>query len=93
LTASHPPALSLDSTLAESAGYWLEIRCACGAVSFQPCKLLAKRYAPDLHLNDVLARLRCQQCGSRPATVALVERPDTLAPGRDPAGWRIMLRA
>jgi len=61
---AHPsPHLSLDSTLRETSGYWLEIRCGCGASSFQPCRMLAQR----------TARLKCRCCRSKPASVVLIE--------------------
>ena len=91
MSASPPPHLSLDSTLRETLEWWLEVRCACGKSSFQPCRLLAQRYSQTMRLKDVLAWLRCQHCRSKPANVALIERADGHAHGREPLGWRLEL--
>jgi hypothetical protein len=46
--------------------------------------MLAQRYSPSVRLRDVLARLKCRRCRSKPASVALVERADKI-------GWRLEL--
>ena len=80
-----PPPLSHDSKLGEASDSWLEVRCGCGASSFQPCRMLAHRYSPSVRLRDVLARLKCRRCQSKPVSVALIERAD------GSAQWRLQL--
>jgi hypothetical protein len=62
--------------LAELASYWLDLRCDCGNVVRHPLRLLGQRVGEQRRLSDVLPRLRCRECGQRPARVMLLNRPD-----------------
>jgi hypothetical protein len=42
-------------------------------------------------LQDVLSRLRCRNCRTKLASVALVERPDGNAHGHEAFGWWLEL--
>jgi hypothetical protein len=64
----------LNTSLADLAGTWLELRC-CGGVVYFPLRLLARAAHPQSRLRDVLPQLRCKRCHDRPATVALIEDP------------------
>ena len=77
--AGYPAAVTrsefLASKLADLAGYWLEVTCskACAGnapyVVKIPCKLMASRGYGQLRVADMLPRLACKRCGSRPAQV------------------------
>lgn len=83
---SPDPAAALDAKLTELEMYWLELRCCKTTLS--PLRLLIQRYGGELRLRDVLARLRCECCRSRPATVALLETALTDGMG-NLRGWRV----
>jgi hypothetical protein len=53
--------------------------------------MLAKQLSPNMRLRDVLSRLRCRNCRTKPASVALIERADGNAHGHEPFGWRLEL--
>ena len=68
----------LAATLGELAPYWLDLRCAaarCTKVVCTPLKLMARRVGAWRVLRDVIARLKCEQCGERPARVTITETP------------------
>jgi hypothetical protein len=79
------PENPLSLRLAELGGCWLEVSGCCQIV-YMPLPLLAKRRGGGLMLRDVLARLRCSNCGKKPTVMALVERTE---PSSD--SWRIPL--
>jgi len=71
---SPPAAFVLNATLADLSGSRLEVPCRKG-VAYLPLRQLAASKPENTRLRDVLARLRCSRCGSRPATLMLVEDP------------------
>jgi hypothetical protein len=82
----------LTTPLAGLGRCWLELRGCCRRIVFVPLPLLAEKHGAGVLLRDVLPRLRCQECGGKPAVMALVERADG-GPRRagSPDGWRIDL--
>jgi hypothetical protein len=47
---------------------WLRIRCACGhATSVQLSDLIARGINRETRCYEVIGRLRCTECGERPA--------------------------
>jgi hypothetical protein len=85
------PDVILSTSLSRLEEAWLEVRC-CGA-SYQPLRMLARRYGGQHRVGEVVDRLRCRRCRGRPALVALVENPAGRAPGQAGAapGWRVVL--
>jgi hypothetical protein len=72
----------LRSKVSDLAGYWIEITCptACvgGGVSRRtgiPCKLLAERGYGNLRVSQLLPKLRCEKCGSKPSLVQALDNP------------------
>jgi len=86
-----PPAFLLNATLADLSGTWLEIRC-CKGVTYLPLRQLAPSKPENARLREVLARLRCSKCRSRPSMLVLVEDPAGGGQGGPPPGWRITLK-
>ena len=90
-----PPPFPADppfaAGLADLAGWWLEVRCACGRRSFPPLRLMAARYGWQTPLGDLMPRLRCTKCRAPPATVDLVANPADGASG-NPGGHGARLR-
>ncbi len=75
-------------------GRWLYVRCACLASSCRPVRMILRDdpAAGRRTLADVLVRLRCDTCKSRPASVHLTETP--LPPdvvGDVVPGWNLLL--
>ncbi|MFZ4410445.1 MAG: hypothetical protein ACOYOH_24070 [Paracraurococcus sp.] len=70
-----PHALALYPT------WWLDARCACGRSALLPFKLLARQRRPGTTIAEVVARLRCQACGTPPRRVEAVDDPQADAPG------------
>lgn len=70
-----PPEPPLDATTAELAGWWLEVRCDCGAggTKYLPFRLLAARLGWQVTLRNVVDRLKCNECGAPAASLVLVE--------------------
>ncbi len=63
-----------DATLdLVDAGWWLELRCACGRSAAVPHKLLARRHGPRARVPDLLARMRCEACRRRPVLAQWVD--------------------
>ncbi len=63
-----------DATLdLVDAGWWLELRCACGRSATVPHKLLAKRHGPRARVPELLARMRCEACRRRPVLAQWVD--------------------
>lgn len=79
------PRNPLSTRLDALGSCWLEVSGCCQIV-YLPLPLLAKKHGGGLMLRDVLARLRCSKCGSKPSILALVERTE---PKSD--GWRVSL--
>ena len=55
--------------------WWLDLRCACGRSTSIPHKLLTKRHGAFARVPDLLARLRCSQCGTSPITAGWIDNP------------------
>ena len=55
--------------------WWLDLCCACGRSTSVPHKLLTKRHGARARMLDLLARLRCSQCGSPPAKAEWIDNP------------------
>ena len=91
LAGMSPPAFLLNATLADLSGTWLEIRC-CKGVTYLPLRQLAPSKPENARLREVLARLRCSKCRSRPSMLVLVEDPAGGGQGGPPPGWRITLK-
>lgn len=68
-------------TLAAWPGHWLAVGCACGRRAYLPTKMLARQHGPEAKLAELVARLRCQQCGSRPTIAELRDDVQTSASG------------
>lgn len=65
----------MQATVADLSGWWLEVRCSCGksGTKLLPFRLLAARHGWDTTLANIVHRLRCNECGARPASLAIVE--------------------
>jgi hypothetical protein len=60
--------------------YWLDLRCdpaRCTKVVRVPLKLIAAKQGSQRVLREVIARLRCTQCGKPPSQVTITESPIT----------------
>jgi hypothetical protein len=69
-----PPPFVHNVALADLAETWLEVR-GCKGITYLPVHLMAAGRPSNARLRDVLARLRCAKCRSRPSMLALVENP------------------
>ena len=68
----HPPDFHPDQRLSDWPHCCVEINCACtGRCSIPPIRMIMKNYG-DLTFRELLAKLRCEKCGQRPAPVYLV---------------------
>jgi hypothetical protein len=68
----------LAAPLRELLAYWLELRCdpaRCTKVVCAPLRMLAAKRGGQLRLQDVIARLRCEQCGERPVNASITDSP------------------
>jgi hypothetical protein len=65
----HPPPFRLGHRLSDWPACGLELHC-CKGVVIWPVRLLATKHG-DLTFGQVIARLRCERCGGRPAQVYL----------------------
>jgi hypothetical protein len=61
--------------LRDVTGWWLEIRCGCGATTAYPLRLMAGEQPRNPTLSEVLPRLRCKRCGERPTAARLIDNP------------------
>jgi cytochrome c-type biogenesis protein CcmH/NrfF len=68
-------------TLAAHPDHWLVVRCACERRAYLPTKMLARQHGAETRLQDIVARLRCQQCGARPIEAELRDDVQTSASG------------
>lgn len=68
-------------TLAAMTGWWIEVRCSCGRATMFPVKLLARKHGETARAADLVARMRCGQCGTPPAEATLVDDPQAGASG------------
>ncbi len=65
-----------DATLdLVDAGWWLELRCACGRSTAIPHKLLVRRHGSRARVPDLLARFRCETCRRRPVLAEWIDNP------------------
>ncbi len=73
--------------------YVLDAQCGCGRTVHFPLNMMAaNRELARLTMADVVVQLRCQQCGQRPAKVALLEHGAARAHGIPGAsGWAVPL--
>jgi hypothetical protein len=56
-------------TLGKLADRWVGVRCGrCTKASLIPVKLLGRKLGTRITLAEVLPRLTCSDCGSRPKT-------------------------
>jgi hypothetical protein len=70
----------LASPLSELVPYWLDLRCdpsICTKIVCAPLRLMARTHGPKRRLGELIARLRCEQCGQRPVRVTITESPIT----------------
>lgn len=87
--------IALASRLGAFREHWIEVGC-CG-VRQLPVRLVleADRRRGERTLADFLIRLRCERCGSPPASAVLVEdirvEAAAIASGEAPTTWRIPL--
>ena len=68
----------LDARLRDLLPYWLELRCdpaRCTKTVCTPLRMLAAKRGGQLRLQDVIARLRCSQCGQAPVHAAITDSP------------------
>jgi len=68
----------LAAPLAELVAYWLDLRCdatRCTKVVCAPLRLLAEKHGRRRRLDELIARLRCAQCGERPVRVCITDSP------------------
>ena len=75
---SGPPfdrSLALACHVRTLRDHWLKLRCCGGGTTLLPLGLVDA--ADNRTLADVVMRLRCRHCGARPATIVLVENPQT----------------
>ena len=84
-----PERSPLASGLAELAGWWPDVACACNrGLRMLPLRLLAGRLGWRVPLSAVLLRLRCKACGGPPGSVVLTDDP-TSATGTPGKGCEI----
>jgi hypothetical protein len=63
-----------DATLdLVDAGWWLELRCACGRSAFITHKMLVRAHGPSAWVPHLLGRLRCRTCRRRPILAQWVD--------------------
>jgi hypothetical protein len=68
----------LAAPLGELAACWLDLRCdpeRCTKVVCAPLRLLASKHGNRRRLGELVARLRCAQCGERPVRVCITDSP------------------
>src|ERR1700759_3991288 len=87
-TAMHPPTFRMQHRLSDWPQRRIEVRC-CGRQTDLPTRYLAERYG-DRTFNEILSRLRCPKCGSRPAPVYLCAGPRERY-GAHEADWAIQV--
>ena len=72
-----------SAPLSAAPEWWLEVRCGCGRTIQTPRKLLLRKHGPDARAPELVARMRCEQCGSRPAAAEWIDNPQGGAFGTD----------
>ena len=68
----------LAAPLGELVPYWLDLRCdpqRCTKVVCAPLRLMASKHGGRCSLGELVARLRCAQCGERPVRVCITDSP------------------
>jgi hypothetical protein len=68
----------LGAPLRELLPYWLDLRCdpaRCTKVVCVPMQLLAAKRGGRMRLEDVIGRLRCEQCGQPPVNARITDSP------------------
>jgi hypothetical protein len=70
------PADPLAATIRDLSGWWIDTKCSgCSRRVELPLRLMcAKLWPATPTVANVSRRLRCDSCGAKPATVALLER-------------------
>lgn len=86
----------LDARVRELVAYWLDLRCepsVCTKIAVLPLRSIAAHRGGQLHLRQVIARLRCSSCGARPVVVTITDSPISKPPheAMDGAKWRVAL--
>lgn len=71
---------AMDDTLGGWPEWCLRVRCRC-QVAHLPLKLLAREHGPHHRIADIVARLRCSQCGERPGEATMTDNPARGMPG------------
>ena len=61
-------------TLADWSDWWIGTRCRC-KTAFLPCRMLAQDWRPERRVRDIVARLRCRDCGERPREARMLDDP------------------
>lgn len=81
----------LAARLRELAGIWVQVRCgSCQWVVVMPMQLAARAHG-RLTLRDWLARLKCTQCGERPSSAVVADKPIVNASVAGGATWSVFV--
>lgn len=75
--------------LADLVGFWLEISCCKGQVTY-PVTLMLKTHG-DQQLADAVRKLRCKECKGPPTEVWLTETHNREHCHGAPPGWSVRL--
>ncbi|MET0388130.1 MAG: hypothetical protein ABW321_19315 [Polyangiales bacterium] len=66
----------LSSKLSELQGIWLQPLCQeCDRVADLACVVLGFKHGKQARLRDVLGRLKCSVCGTKPSLVKAADQP------------------
>jgi hypothetical protein len=71
---SFPAEPPWSAGLAELSGLWLSVSCKCAAHTGLPFRYLAAAHGWKTRLSDIVARLKCTNCGERPSSVELTRQ-------------------
>lgn len=63
--------------------WWLEVICRCGRMRQIPIRLLIEQHGPRARATALVGRMRCNWCGSRPASAEWIDSPQGGAFGSD----------
>lgn len=82
------PVVSTSLILGDHEWWWLESTCACGQCAQLSIKMLLREWRRETEIGQLARRLRCRQCGTKPAATALVEDIQIGAKGTGTASGR-----
>jgi hypothetical protein len=77
------PSFDPAAPLSAVPDWWLELRCGCGRTVQSPRRLLVREHGPAARAPELVARMRCERCGSRPAAAEWIDNPQGGARGTD----------